>query len=384
MIGRIAFALGITTACVGLVTALPVLDTTGHQSSIPPSPSPSKRQTSDDPSCSIQGNADFYGLGIRIGIYLQYITAFLANHILRDAIKSNLETNSIFLLALFIATIVATVSGEAQTAELVVLLHLCFGFLFSILSIWGHRTSTTDSKEEKIRFPLIGSFFRLSLATAISAYGLWFWFWGRELHARQSACQDYTFLFTRLDITSGVQYFLEVQSSAVLVVYSVLFIREFCMIIAFFVFVGIQTLLISGFVVWFRGSKADKKSDRHAGEEKIVQPNTDDNEPMIDTPLALIKQWISLSTAIGWKRANGKESAGSHRPDLDFYLVPMLDCWILILQIIIQFFCLVVFKSAPKVDCIPLFRHPVYAKIQAAKQGKRSARWAKKIKALYE
>jgi hypothetical protein len=72
--------------------------------------------------------------------------------------------------------VVTTANNTVQTAELVVLLHLCFGFLFSILSIWGHRTGsgTPGVGDKKIRFPLIGSFFRLTIATALNAYGLWF------------------------------------------------------------------------------------------------------------------------------------------------------------------------------------------------------------------
>lgn len=86
--------------------------------------------------CVIEGNSDFYGLGIRIGIYLQWITALGANLFSKEAIDGNLETNTIFLLAVFIAIAVATAQDTVQSAELVILLQLGFGFLFSILSIW--------------------------------------------------------------------------------------------------------------------------------------------------------------------------------------------------------------------------------------------------------
>ena len=168
--------LGAVSLLIGLVSCLPLFSKPGYGDGIL-----IVRQTGPPPSCVFDGNPDFYGLGIRIGIYLQWIIAYLANHFLREAVDSNLETNTIFLLALFIATAVTTADNTVQTAELVVLLHLCFGFLFSILSIWGHRTGSADlGGEKKIRFPLIGSFFRLTLATAVSAYGLWFLgYWSR-------------------------------------------------------------------------------------------------------------------------------------------------------------------------------------------------------------
>lgn len=128
----------------------------------------------DQKQCVIESNPDFYDLGIRIGIYLQYITAFGANLFLKEAIDGNLTTNTISLLALLVgvvATLAATVRGDVQTIEIVVLLRLGFGFIFSILSIWGHRTRAPRG-DAPIRFPLIGSFLRLSLATAFSAYAV--------------------------------------------------------------------------------------------------------------------------------------------------------------------------------------------------------------------
>jgi hypothetical protein len=95
----------------------------------------------DFPSCAIEGNSDFYGLGIRIGIYLQWVTALLANWSSTGAISGNLETNTVFLLAVLVAIIVSTVQEDVQSAELIVLLQLAFGFVFSILSIWVSFTS---------------------------------------------------------------------------------------------------------------------------------------------------------------------------------------------------------------------------------------------------
>ena len=61
----------------------------------------------------------------------EMLPSLLANHILHEAVPENLGTSTIFLLALFVAT-----------AEIFVLAQFAFGFLFSILSIWGYRTRT--------------------------------------------------------------------------------------------------------------------------------------------------------------------------------------------------------------------------------------------------
>lgn len=118
---------------IGCATCAPLLTRRGL-SSMPANDV--KRQSSSSDCSPIEGNADFYGLGIRIGIYLQWITALLANLFSKESIDGNLETNTIFLLALFVAVAVATAQTTVQSAEMIVLLQLAFGFVFSILSIW--------------------------------------------------------------------------------------------------------------------------------------------------------------------------------------------------------------------------------------------------------
>ncbi|MCJ1377565.1 hypothetical protein MMC17_000660 [Xylographa soralifera] len=316
------------------------------------------------PLCAVDGNPDFYGLGIRIGIYLQWVTAFLSNHLLREAIDSNLITNTIFLLALFVATAVATADDTVQTSELVVLLHLCSGFLFSILSIWGHRIGTADESNEKIRFPLIGSFLRLTLATALSAYGVWFWFVGRPFHQPAGDCASYTFLFARLDIAGDVRYFFGIQSCLILVVYAILFAREFLMIIAFSFLVCAETIVIAALGVWF-GPPVTIAEDEDRRTQSISAMN---EELSSEEPRKLpwrflsnaVKQWLRLSLAMGWKWANGKQSAGSNRPQLKFYIIPIIDVWIFLFRTWVEFWCLVLFKRSPKIDFMPLIPHPLW------------------------
>ncbi|KAF2432371.1 hypothetical protein EJ08DRAFT_130734 [Tothia fuscella] len=326
------------------------------------------------PQCGFEGNPDFYGLGIRIGVYLQWITAFSANHLLEEAIDGNLETNTIFLLALFIATLVTTVQGGVRIAELIVLLHLSFGFLFSILSIWGHRVSLEKLDGKKIRFPLIGSFFRLTLATAVSAYALWFWFSDSRLHGGPASCADFTFFFAKLDIAANIRTFFEIQTSLVLATFAILFVRELIMIICFFVFMSVQTVIISGIAVWFgAGSSPEKREKIRQRREKFDAGGLSKGQRkrmkgkyavILDGGtglLTMFKQWYRLSFAMGWKQLNGKESAGANRPDLRFYLIPFLDVWLFLMRSTIQFLCLLFFKKCPKVDFIPLMNHPLWS-----------------------
>jgi hypothetical protein len=61
-------------------------------------------------SCSFVGNPDLYGLGIRLGVYFQLFATLFANAFLDEAVGDALDTNFIFLFALFVALARATIN----------------------------------------------------------------------------------------------------------------------------------------------------------------------------------------------------------------------------------------------------------------------------------
>ena len=94
-----------------------------------------------------EGNADLYGRGIRTGIYLQWISSLLTSLLLPTGSSDYLDTNSIFLFAVFIATATATYrNGGLHPAEAFIMLQLCFGFLLSVLSVSGFRLALLREK----------------------------------------------------------------------------------------------------------------------------------------------------------------------------------------------------------------------------------------------
>jgi hypothetical protein len=293
---------------------------------------PSKRASSQiSQQCAFAGNSDFYGLGIRIGIYLQWVTSLLANRYLREAIDGSLETNTIFLLAVFVAMVVATAQGTIRSAEVVVILHLCFGFLFSILSIWGHRTRSTKGP---VRFPLLGSFFRLCLATAISAYAIWFWFRGvQPLHG--DACDPYTFLFAKVDIAGRARIFFQMVSTLIMVAFGGLFATEMLMLVFFYCFTVFWSSTVAVISVVFTAKT--RRGSRHG----LVSG---------------IKHWIRTTAILFWSWANGKESSGPNRPDFRLWIAAFADIWIFATRSLVQLVCLLIFKKAPPMGFPPLIR----------------------------
>ncbi|KAK3676108.1 hypothetical protein LTR78_003858 [Recurvomyces mirabilis] len=87
----------------------------------------------------------------------------------RDGWKS--RHDSIFLLALALTVTVLSVQKKIWVIDSNILLQLSFGFVFSVMTIWGRRTAFYKQGH----FGGWGTHFRLLLCAAVSGYSLWFW-----------------------------------------------------------------------------------------------------------------------------------------------------------------------------------------------------------------
>ena len=77
--------------------------------------------------CKFEGNPDLYGIGIRLGLYLQWYSTpilWLANTGIDDTL---LESYCVFVLALVVSLIVSTVEESAQKVDLFILSYILYG-----------------------------------------------------------------------------------------------------------------------------------------------------------------------------------------------------------------------------------------------------------------
>lgn len=288
-------------------------------------------------SCAFVGNSDIYGLGIRLGIYLQWLTSLIANHHSHQEIRSNLETNSLFLLAIFIAAVVATFEGSLQSAEVVILLHVCFGSIFSVLSIWGHRARSTA--QGTVRFPILGSALRLLLTTAISVYAMWYWFHGITA-LDKTGCPTYTFLLTKVYLNRAVVGFFRIQSLLVMIVYALFFLVETLLLPCFLCLAALKGMAVAGIVLYLSPSKM-------AASKRRLIPY-------------FIQLWMYITTITFWSGVNDEDS-GFDRPSLVNWITASLNILLFCIRSAFQFFCLMVFRRCPPMGFPPLLRVPLFA-----------------------
>ncbi|PTD04564.1 hypothetical protein FCULG_00000128 [Fusarium culmorum] len=120
--------------------------------------------------CNLEGDADLYGLGVRIASYISWLTTVIAYHL------DSLIVNCILQLSLLIATIYKIADGTANTGE--VYLMKVFGagggFAFTM------ETTIDDRHTSGFGSTLFGDILRSLLLLAYRILSLWFWYHGRN------------------------------------------------------------------------------------------------------------------------------------------------------------------------------------------------------------
>ncbi|KAL6230204.1 hypothetical protein BDW75DRAFT_223336 [Aspergillus navahoensis] len=82
--------------------------------------------------CGFPGNSDLYGLGIRAGIYLQWLSAQIAAFFYLADTNTLFFNYIVFTVAIIVAVIVLVFQGETYTLEMVIMIYMFFGGLFCV------------------------------------------------------------------------------------------------------------------------------------------------------------------------------------------------------------------------------------------------------------
>ncbi len=138
-----------------------------------------------DDSCAYDGNSDLYGVGVRVGLYAQWVATLLSTVFEPRSEGALRTTNLIIQLAVFIGLCTESTRAPHPSAAVITQFLLCG----SLSSVTGDGVSHLDS---------VSGSARLFFYTAFSAYGCWFWFTGVDAMRRgeddgSSNCQEFAF-----------------------------------------------------------------------------------------------------------------------------------------------------------------------------------------------
>ena len=126
-------------------------------------------------SCGFQGNADIYGIGIRIGYYTQALAVWFSNYFHYGEAKGLRAVNNIFLLALLVAATIYFADARS-TYVIEAFLMLQIGLVIGLVGITElSRFSSKYIKNSKDRM-----ISRMFIIMAGGLFNVCFWWWGLD------------------------------------------------------------------------------------------------------------------------------------------------------------------------------------------------------------
>ncbi|CEI68038.1 hypothetical protein FVEN_g7692 [Fusarium venenatum] len=128
------------------------------------------------PDCEPEGDADLYGLGVRIASYISWFTTVVAYHKWPDKTIDSLMVNCILQFSLLVATIYKIAAHTAHTGEVFLMTFFGAGGGFAIMieTLIEKKTSGFGSTK-------FAEFLRALLLLAYGVLSVWFWYRGRDV-----------------------------------------------------------------------------------------------------------------------------------------------------------------------------------------------------------
>ncbi|KAJ6013130.1 hypothetical protein N7499_012263 [Penicillium canescens] len=167
--------------------------------------------------CGFDGNSDMYGLGIRVGVYVQTATTIIATCHKRKAASDLVKTGGLFQFAALVALIQQTVNNEKLYAvEALVTYLFCFTSIGINLAEPIDKVQT-QNRLEQITLPSLVSMLRLTTALGLDCYQTWFWFTGLDKLER-TPCKTETFFLARVNAHGRFRTFAKIWSVFIMAV----------------------------------------------------------------------------------------------------------------------------------------------------------------------
>ena len=166
--------------------------------------------------CVRSGNADFYGFGVRLGIYLQISSTLAALAAVPEFVDDFQTDNTILLLAILIALIKSTPHRGIRTVDVIILLQIMFCIIICGFSLphlaRDARTMFRPGSLIRKYSTMWSLFLRLALPGPIVVYNIWLWFSGMDYLGVDPSCPPYIFFFAKLDALGRIRTFYKFAS----------------------------------------------------------------------------------------------------------------------------------------------------------------------------
>lgn len=242
--------------------------------------------------CGFDGDDNTYGLGIRIGIYLQWITTSIAYNFLPKEAGTMRGINNCFQAAMFAGLLFVTITRgpELYAVEAFMMLTFCMGGVCS-----GDSDTPSYSSYGAT---VMGSLIRFSLGMGFCAYGVWFTFKGMD-NMKHPPCSTFVFVFARVNLYGRFRTLWKVSFTLGAISYAILILIVLgCLVIA----------------CWRALQKRFTKQDpevENASPAEISNPEPDRVLTRTLWSTALLLFIVGVEKIIQWNHIQGVDSLGS-------------------------------------------------------------------------
>ncbi|OTB11719.1 hypothetical protein K445DRAFT_211704 [Daldinia sp. EC12] len=160
-------------------------------------------------SCSVYGDDNLYGLGVRLGSYLQWLSLIVAYHYCPRMVAQSWVALNTFRLGM-LATILwklATLETSGRLYNIDVFISLVFGAGGGLTS----QTTSLITSSLQTSPTMITSYLSAASSLGFAAVGIWFWFVGIYI-LDELPCKPFVFFFSRVYLLGWFVTFSEVTT----------------------------------------------------------------------------------------------------------------------------------------------------------------------------
>lgn len=149
-----------------------------------------------------------YGLGIRLGYYLQWYSVIIAPYISPKEVHTLRLTDAFFVSATFLALLAKIQKKGLDTVETYIVLLFIFGSnLYALPVLLWRVIMRCNPRWDPSRFPRVPVpprlFLRLHGVLVIAAFSFQMWFWATKVpQFGRRECVQYGFIFTKVRLDS--------------------------------------------------------------------------------------------------------------------------------------------------------------------------------------
>ena len=176
-----------------------------------PGTPPADRNDTYWTECGFDGDQDMYGLGIRIGYYVQWIATVFGAYYTPKIVSSAFEANAIFNIGMLAGLVYSTIRrNNMYVVEPVMVLGFSIGG--AIVGLLDPKNVHNPKSLESLRARLVHLCGTGALSLPLLIYWTWYSFYGMP-PMRYNHCARYTFFIVKIDIWAPwFRYFMRVAT----------------------------------------------------------------------------------------------------------------------------------------------------------------------------